>query len=584
MRPHTPADQWWEALATPPAQTPIGELLAGFEAIADEPIPYSQLPKRARTNFSADYEHWSDLAGVTPRALLSRPKTGKETVRALLTTAREAVARSRSVVAPDASPVDACQRFLDRLDERDRLLLSARVWAHRKRSRAAVAEQLGVHLSWVERNQPRAQARYRDLLADPAHRDLADHAAELRRRLGVYLPSAALTSELCRLGVEASGEAASLLLHLAGPYTCDEQWCENTAAGGRRRLTAAVDAVLDRCRMPTMATLCDALTDAGMAREHVDDYLAAQPTLRRFGDVWVRWVGSAGDKAETVLEVRNAPATADEIAAMIADGHTLRTIREALSADDRFVRTGRLSWALRRWGLDEYGGIADEITSRLHAAGGTLGVDTLVDDLKGQFPDLAEGSIRAFLRTPTFVTEAGAVRIRTEADGWPPAGPLNTARGVFRDGDNKIRLEIPVTSELLRGSGRTVHPAAATALGVEPAGTRTFSCPIGDVTITWRPSSTNGPNTSSLRAHATAVDARSGDSLILGVDLRTAALEVTRIDTRATSKHRLSQLLGRDIADPRRDVAAALDCSPADVEQVLRARGDHDLADMVVRR
>ncbi len=52
--------------------------------------------------------------------------------------------------------------------------------------RRLVAERLGVHPVSVQRNQPRAQARFAELLADPAHQEASEHAAELGGRLGPY--------------------------------------------------------------------------------------------------------------------------------------------------------------------------------------------------------------------------------------------------------------------------------------------------------------------------------------------------------------------------------------------------------------
>lgn len=578
-RPTSPPDGWSAEATSIHADTPFSALVPGFDAIADLPVPYSRLPRRAQTALGADCPRWSDLAAQTPRTLLSRPKLGQATVQALLTAAIDIVTRLRTAAEPhDAA--EAVQRLLDRLDDRDRVLLATRMWAQHKPSRVSVADRLGVHLAWVERNQPKAEARFRDALADPAHREVTRHAAELRRRLGPYLPQSVLDAELRRLDLEPSSDAASLLLYLAGPYTCDEQWCENTTTGGRRRVEAALNTALDRFPTPG-ATLSGALADAGMAADHADTYLQAQPELRRFGNVWVRWSGSAADKAETVLEVRNAPADAKDIAAMIGDGLALRTVREALSADDRFVRTSRHAWALRRWDLPEYGGIADEITTQIDAAGGSIRISDLVDLLTLRFPDVAADSIRTYLNTLAFVTEEETVRRRTDADGWPPVRPLNTARGAFRLGDNEIRYAIPVTAQLLRGSAQPVHPAVATALGVPPGASRRFHSPHGAVTIMWRLSSTNGPNTSSLRAHANATGPDPGGTLLLAFDLRSAALEVTSIHEQVSGADRLHQILGRDLTNPRRPLAAALDCAPADVEAVLRARGDHDLADIL---
>jgi hypothetical protein len=83
----------------------------------------------------------------------------------------------------------------------------------------------------VQRNQPRAQARFAELLADPAHQEVSAHATELGRRLGPYLPADVLDVELRRLGVDPSGQAAEVLLHLAGPYVGRGQWVRTRQRG-----------------------------------------------------------------------------------------------------------------------------------------------------------------------------------------------------------------------------------------------------------------------------------------------------------------------------------------------------------------
>ena len=121
------------------------------------------------------------------------------------------------------------------------------------------------------------------------------------------------------------------------------------------------------------------------------------------------------------------------------------------------------------------------------------------------------------------------VRRRTAADEWPSVPPLNTVRGAFRNGDNEIRLALPVTAEVLRGSGQAIHAAVAAAVGVTPGERRMFASPHGEVTVFWKLSSTTGANVGSLRAQAVAVGATTADTLVLAFRLDDASLEVTRL-------------------------------------------------------
>ena len=82
------ADSWDEVIDTR-AGVPITELIDGLDDIAAVAIPSARLPRRAYNVFSAQFASWSDIAGQTVSALLSRPKAGEGSVRALLTAAAD---------------------------------------------------------------------------------------------------------------------------------------------------------------------------------------------------------------------------------------------------------------------------------------------------------------------------------------------------------------------------------------------------------------------------------------------------------------------------------------------------------------
>jgi hypothetical protein len=146
--------------------TPLRELVAGFGEIAALPIPYARLPRRLGT-YAQEFPRWSDVAAQTPQALLSRPKVGDAAVRALVQAAQEAVKTHRTSAAAGGVGAEAAvARLVGQLDDFDRTILSARVWTPHPQSQRVVAERLGVHPVSVQRNQPRAQARFAELLAD----------------------------------------------------------------------------------------------------------------------------------------------------------------------------------------------------------------------------------------------------------------------------------------------------------------------------------------------------------------------------------------------------------------------------------
>lgn len=573
---------WWRSETV--LGTRLCDLVAGFDSIGPFTIPYARLPRRLGT-YAEEFSRWADVADQTPQALLSRPKLGAAAVAALIDAAQQAVRIRKATHAAGKVGAEAAVALLvARLNDFDQTILSALVWTLDPMSYRVAAERLGASPISVHRNLPRARARFAELLADPAHQEVNEHANAIRRRLGPYLPTHVADVELRRLGLDPGGRAAQVLLHIAGPYARDGQWVESTAGevGGHRQARAAVDAVFETTGAPSTSALLQALEDLGMPPGVALTYLEEQEPLRRFGDVWVRWVSeTTGDMTEAALHVLGAPATAEAIRATIgADRIRLDTLNGRLSEDDRFVRASRRTWGLRAWGLPEYAGIAHAVGVRIDAGGGQANVDDLVADLLRTIPDIGESSVRTFLDTLEFVINANVVRRRTKADGWPPMPPLNRARGAFRNGENEIRVAIPVASDLLRGSGQRIHSAIATAVGVNPGQRRTFTSPHGHIVLHWKLSSTTGANVGSLRAQAIAVGATAGDTLVLALRQADASLDVARLRAGEDPMAKLSALLGRRVDDPVTALATGLDCQPNEVEMILRRRGDDELADL----
>lgn len=576
--------EWWRCETT--LHTRLRDLVPGFGSICSFTIPYARLPRRLSA-YAKEFPRWADVADQTPHSLLLRPKLGAAAVRALIEAAQGAVQIRQDTIAAGRVGADAAvARLLGQLDDFDREILSDQVWALDPVPQHVVAQRLGVHAVSVGRNLRRARARFAELLADPAHQEVGEHADQVRQQLGPYLPVEAVHLDLRRLGVEPASKTAEVLLHVAGPYARRDGWMEDTSTppgGGRAQVIAAVEAVFDAQPAPTSDTLLRALTSLGMPTGVALTFLESQMSLRRFGDVWVRWSGdTAANMTEAALHVLGAPATAEAILATIgtgaAAGTSLKRVKAVLSKHDRFVRTSRSTWGLRDWDVAEYVNAAHAIGERIDAGGGKARVTAVIDELRARYPDISEASIRAYLSTLEFVVEKGVVRRRTKADGWPALPPLNTVRGVFRNGANEIRVALPVTAELLRGSGQTVHPSVADAAGVRPGRQRTFTSPHGLVTLSWKLASTSGVGTGSLRAHAVAVKAAPGDTLVLVFRVADGSLEVVRVGAGEAGKARLQKLLGHAVRKPAAALAAALDCRQEDVGALLRGRGDDGLA------
>lgn len=574
---------WWRSVADQ-ADVPIAELVDGFTDIADRRIQYGWLPVRAHTAFSSEATHWSDLSSDTMSTLAARPGSGAGTVRALLRNAADTVEQHRiHHLQPRSGLPEVLQRLIDRFDDYDRGLLSARIWPTGPQSTEKTAAALGVAQVNVHRNQPRVVTRFQDLLTEPWHRPIIEAAQALRNRLGTLTRAPAIAAALDEYGLGLDTPAGQIVVHIAGPYREVDGWLE--IDGTLVAAATALAKALDQRRAPTLNQLAARFANVGITAAVTEAFADARPGVRRFGDQWVRWQSGAmtGDRAEAALHLAGVPCELDEIAAIVEINESARArayLRDVLNADRRFTRTTRASWGLARWGLREYSGIYDEIGTCIDAAGGTTSTAQVIAEVTAIAPDVTEKSVRAFMGTPGYIIENGLIRRRTAADPWRKPPPVSAARGVYRNG-RQIRVAMPVDSNLLRGAGMPFPATAADALGIAPGDEETFTGDTGAVLVQWRLSSNRGPTLGSVRIAANTLGAANGDTLVLGFKTSGKTVDVTLIAAAATPSQRLLGLLGKRARDPRAAMAKGLRCEVDEVENKLRIRGDGDVAELL---
>lgn len=525
---HTAARLW------PADDVRLGELVAGLDALGTQPIPYGTLPARARNAYERTYVTWSDMIDVTVGDLLGHRSTGVRTVESIVRAARRAVAqRDEPADTSQASATDGVNRLLECLDGRDRKVLLAREWAPAKVTQECLSAELGVHPTWLWRNESRIRSRFAERLGEQAHSQVRQFAEDLGGRLGVYVPRSNVESEIRRFGVEPTTEAAWLLLYVAGPYRERAGWFEKIPEDGGQRVDAAVRDLYRTEPMPTLRVLTDVLTAAGMRRAVVPAYLDAHG-LREIAGVYVPSSAGLSDKVAAVLKANVEPMTADEISAVVGENTSARAVLKALHGNAAFVRTSRTRWTLADREVSAYGGIAQELKNRVADAGGRVSVRALLDDMLDAFPDIKESSIRTYLATLAFVVEGGTVRCRRPEDPWPVIPSLNTVRGASHRSDGCVRITIPVTTQVLRGSGLFVEPPVAQAIGVAPGLSRDFETAHGPVPVAWDPAEPAAPNMGSVRQLAHAVDAELGDLLVLIFDPVVGTLRADGVEGKIT--------------------------------------------------
>jgi hypothetical protein len=475
---------------------------------------------------------------------------------------------------------------------------------------ASTLEVLGSELSLtrerVRQIQKAAETKVSAALQRPEASEIRWRSVQLRQELGTAISSASATTRQALnaavRGIPHDGTAAeALLLWLAGPYRLDKQtgWLFSeleylrgevgplSALGPPPHASllhefASDEGVVDieAARRRTAA--------AGLVADAVDDWIALCP-FREVDGTLVLWLGNVADKADVLLGVLRRPATADELNDLIGEGHNVRSVRNRLLDDDRFVRTDRFRLGLRRWGLEEYTGIVDEIEEEIERRGGEADIDDLVQTLTKQF-DLRSSSVVSYTTVPRFVVDKGRIHVRRTDEPFVPDKTLFDEAHAFLLDEDRCSYRVRVDQDLLRGSGRPLPQGVGAWLGVLPGTRRQFRFRDADVLlISWPESALLGPALGSLRRQALARSARIGDSLLLEFDRSTDEVEAmlvrqSEFET-AAGWLRGTLLTGIDAGDQtefEQLLAVAVgESSAAETWRRCRDRGDLELAVLV---
>ena len=301
----------------------------------------------------------------------------------------------------------------------------------------------------------------------------------------------------------------------------------------------------------------------------------------------MRWDGPISDKLAFVLDELGEPATAADLLSLAEEDRAVKSTKNALAQDDRFVRADRTRWALASWGLPEYEGIAATIGRLLEEAGQPMRVSDVVDRLTADF-GIAANSARIYCNAAMFVVEDGLIRLRGEREPYSYKDPdVASALGVFALGEVCVGLLYEADHDVLRGSGRHLPHAAGAILRVRVNDRLHFTGPANTaVTVTFPGTSQQGPTLGSTRALAEAARATRGDMMTLVLDAGEMTVRATVTDVK---EHRpgwalIARLTGINEDSGIEGLSRALQCTPGEVRATLRNRGDLVVLDSMPRR
>lgn len=523
--------------------------------------------------------HWHILRGRPEAEVVAA--VGPEAPAHVRSAWKELVSLSASDVADRTGPASASERVhqaLSRLDARAVDILRRRVFADNPATLEEIGQSFGVTRERVRQIESRAVKELRNSQALAEVRFLAtsslsdkDVVAPVDVLIG---DNPALTENVVRV----RQPLWRVLDRLDDSFEiADGWWCRSSARHAAHLTRSAMKAAAE---------------DARAIR--IDDV----PMLKGRGWAadWAKYCGvpvhegyalleSSGipDRAAVTLEVEGAPLSGDEIALRIGSDRAVRSVKNALGADERFVRVDRNSWALTSWGLETYQSIRQLIADEVSAHGGTIRLSRLVTSITERF-SVSATSVMGYASALPFSTVDGLVGMASINTEVARKSPFDTRR-LFRIPTGWM-MRFVVTSEHARGSGSALPSALIPVLGLSYGEAKYRPGRLGDQRLGW-----SGAQ-ATLGSVKRFVDS---DGLQIGAicfavfeddgsfDIRQASI------TEAAGQDRAFDLSGLRLAgySPTfHDLVHAIGLPPTStrhqVAEKLRLRGDYDIADCML--
>jgi len=191
--------------------------------------------------------------------------------------------------------------------------------------------------------------------------------------------------------------------------------------------------------------------------------------------------GSMLERAVAVLAATAEPLTAEAIQDRMSLERSIRSLKNQMSADDRFVRVGRNSWGLAEWGMSGYTSIREAIRATLEAKNGAAELADLADTVAENY-GVQRSSVITYAMTYPFESRQGVVRFAPVAHGATRT-PAQTRRMYRRGTDWLVRTV--VTHDHVRGSGSLMPPGFANVLELVEGETIALPTPAGTQSFYW---------------------------------------------------------------------------------------------------
>lgn len=425
------------------------------------------------------------------------------------------------VSSPVASLIEV---LLDGMPDRERTIMERRDWnLGTKVTLEELGEELELTRERVRQLESDARADLKRILARPSSATIQDRSEELRRRIGTAIPvGAAGVAEALAWATKGVREdrqeaAQGFLMWCAGPYVLRDGWLR-LKQGGPDPRGAEIREAADSSGYVSDNSLNDALNAAGILAEAQEDWLDYVGNLIRVEGGWLDGTGTLVDLSFRYLSLRGVPMSVEEILEGIGRSASVRSVRQRLSEDDRFVRVSKNEVGLRGWDFDEYTSVADEMAEEIERCGGEIPLDVLVERLVERY-GVSPTSVRMYAGRPMFFVDGqDHVSLRTDDNPYEVRDDLRLIPCCYELSATEAAWRVRVDRDVLRGSGRRIPEQLAGWLRLRPGDRFDARNDRRPVPLAWRPWAQ--PDIGSLKGFAEDLGAAEGDWLVLVFDRR----------------------------------------------------------------
>lgn len=406
-------------------------------------------------------------------------------------------------------------------------------------------------------------------------RDLAKRVSALKKKLGSALPEGdARGDELLQEGLRSlPGHGrwlkrdrrlvGALLAHATLPPCRWRGWLVRASSVGDE-IVAALSRHRQANGLIDRRVVRGVLKKQGVAPAYRDDLMQHLGRYRKADEGWVECHGNIADRAIACLRFHERPMDAKEIGAWLGIRNT-SSLRSRLHADGRVIRiNARAQFVLEGTpGHTEYQGAVAEMKKEIRRRGGKAPAEVLVPAVARRC-GVKPSSVETYLLTRQFVRDPeGLIMIRGENGGSgevEPRRPLAYSARCYRRRGSWI-FAIPVTGDILRGSGHAIADAFAAMCGCEWGKKITLRSRYGEIGMSWPKTAVAGASVGTLAAVASGLDAVEGDYIFVGYlrgELSFERLDETLIAAASDPLEKLALLVGMAQEEAKKGSVAAI--------------------------